>query len=389
MKICLSGFVLILIMSCTSIKSTQQAINQGDYSKAITGAIKKISKNKYSEKSKAYADLLFEAYKKNENQTLDQINFLKKDNQDLNAKQILRSFKQLKQTQDRIRPLLPLEGTKANLNFDFVNIEDRLLRAKDNYVNILFSEAIDLIETGQPLDSRNAYKKLEEVKSLDATYPELKQAMDVAYQNGLSFVLIRLANSTDMVVPKDFENSLLSLNTYDFNDFWTVYHNAKFEHVNYDRVVEVNFTEFNYSPERLLEREIEVEREVVDGWQYARDSRGNYVVDSNGDRVKEDKRIIASGLLLESIQSKEVEVKANVRFIDPYTKQIVLSRPLSSVFIFEHRFANYQGDIKALTSVQRQMLRAQFIPYPSNELMLIDAANDLKLKLKSILKNNR
>ncbi|QSS97336.1 hypothetical protein [Psychroflexus sp. ALD_RP9] len=388
MKSIISVCLVVLLIGCTTIKGTQQQINSGDYSSAIHNSINKIAKDKYSKKAKAYSDLLYEAYHKHQNQLLDRVSFLKQDNAFNNAEKIFSAYKTLRANQQKIKPLLPLEGTKGNLTFDFVEVNSKLIKAKSTYADALFNSAINLLETQQILDSRTAYNQLQKVKNLEPDYPNLDETIDIAYNNGLSFVYMNLKNSTQMVLPKAFQESLLSLNTYNLNDFWTVYHNSKLPNVTYDREVIVDFQQFNYSPERLLEREINLEREVVDGWEYRIDRKGDYVLDEDDNRIKEDRLVLVQAILLETIQSKEVEVLANVRFIDALNQQQVLSKPMRSVFVFENRFASYQGDIRALTKAERQLLQGQFVDYPSNELMLIDAANDIKLKLKSILKNN-
>ena len=388
MKSIISVCLVVLLIGCTTIKGTQQEINSGDYSSAIHNSVNKIAKDKYSKKAKAYADLLFEAYHKYQSQLLDQVNYLKQDDAFNNAERIFSAYKTLKGNQQKIKPLLPLEGTNGSLDFNFVEVNSKLIKAKSTYADALFNSAINLLETQQILDSRTAYNQLQKVKNLEPSYPKLEETIEIAYNNGLSFVYMNLKNSTQMLLPKAFQESLLSLNTYNLNDFWTVYHNSKLPNISYDREIIVDFQQFNYSPERLLEREINLEREVVDGWQYKLNRKGDYVLDEDGNRVKEDRLVVVKALLFETIQSKEVEVLANVKFIDALNQQQVLSKPMRSVFVFENKFATYQGDIRALTKADRQLLQGQFVDYPTNEMMLIDAANDIKLKLKSILKNN-
>jgi len=57
--------------------------------------------------------------------------------------------------------------------------------------------------------------------------------------------------------------------------------------------------------------------------------------------------------------------------------------------LFENIFATYVGDERALDDNQKQLLNGQIVPFPSNEQMLFDAAEDVKLKLKSILKRHQ
>ena len=74
-----------------------------------------------------------------------------------------------------------------------------------------------------------------------------------------------------------------------------------------------------------------------------------------------------------------------VSYIDLNTKQQVNTYPLSSEFIFEHIYANYQGDRRALENDLIALLDLRAVPFPSNEQMVYDAGEDLKNRLKDIL----
>ncbi len=74
-----------------------------------------------------------------------------------------------------------------------------------------------------------------------------------------------------------------------------------------------------------------------------------------------------------------------VSYIDLNTKQQVNTYPLSSEFVFEHIYANYQGDRRALENDLIALLDLRAVPFPSNEQMVYDAGEDLKNRLKDIL----
>jgi hypothetical protein len=62
--------------------------------------------------------------------------------------------------------------------------------------------------------------------------------------------------------------------------------------------------------------------------------------------------------------------------------------PLASEFIFENAFATYYGDKRALTEEDRILSVNRFRHFPNDAQMLLDAAEDVKLQLKEILKNH-
>jgi hypothetical protein len=58
---------------------------------------------------------------------------------------------------------------------------------------------------------------------------------------------------------------------------------------------------------------------------------------------------------------------------------------LSSQFVFEHVYANFNGDKRALDNDLLSQVNAVAVPFPSNEQMVYDAGEDLKLRLKDIV----
>jgi hypothetical protein len=90
--------------------------------------------------------------------------------------------------------------------------------------------------------------------------------------------------------------------------------------------------------------------------------------------------------VLESNLFKSVLVGGNVVYRDLKQKKNLSQFPISSEFIFEHRFANYRGDKGALTKDDKQLIRREYAEFPSNEQMIFDTSTDLKNKFARILK---
>lgn len=384
---------IILILSilvfgaCTTLKSTQKDINSGNYKTAMLDAISKIKKDKNSDKSKAYADLLFNAFQKYRDKKHRDIAFLESDSQKNNAQDLYESYREIKYYQDQIRPLLPLKSSKNKvLNFKLNDYSDEIIDSKRNLTDQLFSEALDLIDQNNRQSYREAYQLLKRVEGLNPHYKQLKEMQNITYQNGVSYVWISSVNQTDLLLPKKFQREILNLDTYHLDDFWTVYHNNPNEQLDYDQKVIVEFTDFNFSPERLQERETPLEREIIEGWEYKKDRRGNYVLDENGNKIKEEIISVAKGLFLETRQSKEVQVRAKVRFVDLYKNEQITSRDFESLFVFENNFAQFKGDPKVLRPKEQLLIQKGFVNFPSNERMLLDAVQDVKTKIKTILK---
>ena len=72
-------FAVLVIAACSSVKTTQEAINSGDYDKAIRLAVKNLRESKTKKGHQAYVPMLEEAFKKVVEKEESRIEFLKKD----------------------------------------------------------------------------------------------------------------------------------------------------------------------------------------------------------------------------------------------------------------------------------------------------------------------
>jgi hypothetical protein len=213
--------------------------------------------------------------------------------------------------------------------------------------------------------------------------------MDEAYQRGLDFVIVSIENQTHQIIPHRLEDDLLNFDTYGLNQFWTVYHSNTDTNIDYDFAMQLQLKQINISPERINERQFLREKEIIDGWEYELDGDGNVVKDSLGNDIKIDKIISVKCRFFEYEQFKSTQVVADVVYIDLKSKQLIETFPIESEFVFENLYARIRGDKRALNKKDRKILRNSRVPFPSNEQMVYDTGEDLKLKLKDIINSYR
>lgn len=382
------GFFLII--SCSSVKHSQQALNEGNYNEAMTIAIGKLQKDKTRKSNQEYILILESAFKKITEANKKRIAFLKKEGNPANTVEIYNLYKNLTYIQDRIRPLLPLYIEKANreAKFRFNNYTDGLINSKNAYADFLYNQAVSLMLNSDKYSYRNAYTSLLELQRLSPAYKDTEQLLKEAHYKGTDFVLVGLRNQTPYVIPKRLEEELLSFNTYGLNDLWTEYHASRTNDFNYDFEVNLNFREIHISPERILKREIPMEAEILDGYTYKKDRRGDFVLDSLGNKIKIEHYITAKGTMYKTIQSKSLALQGKVDYLDLHKEQLLNSYPLETEFVFENVFARFKGDERLLSKEDKQLLNNHFVPFPSNEQLLIDASADIKSRLTPILKQS-
>jgi hypothetical protein len=379
-----------LLLSCSGVKKTQEALNSGNYTAAINKAVLNIAENKTKKSNQTYIILLEEGFRKNTERELQHIKFLKKEGNTANLEEIYNTYDRLKSIQERIRPLLPLylQDENRNAQFNFKNYDDDLIAAKSNLSDYLYNQATTLLKKANyKIDFRNAYNNLKYLEELNPNYKDVTSKIDEAYLKGLDYVIVEMTNNTDKIIPKRLEDELLNLNTYGLNSNWTEYHTNRIQNQLYDYQMEVSFQDINISPEQISEKQISKEKQIKDGYTFVEDRNGNVVSDSLGNSIKIDKFKTVKCNFYQFTQFKSAQVTGVVNFIDLKKQQKINQYPLTSQFVFEHMYANYDGDKRALDNDLVSLLQLARVPFPSNEQMVYDAGEDLKNNLKRILNN--
>ncbi|MEM6864668.1 MAG: hypothetical protein AAF575_05785, partial [Bacteroidota bacterium] len=110
---------------------------------------------------------------------------------------------------------------------------------------------------------------------------------------------------------------------------------------------------------------------------------------SLGNRIKVDRLKTVRCNFYQFTQFKSAQIGAKVSITDLSNGQEINSYPLSTEFIFEHIYANYKGDRRALDNDLVALLDLAAVPFPSNEQMVYDAGEDLKARLKNIIRRHQ
>jgi hypothetical protein len=384
-------FLITLFTACSSIKTTQEAINNGNYDKAINLALENLQSNKAKKKNQPYVLMLEDAFSKAKQRDHEKIEFLKKDANPENLESIYNLYLNLNDRQQQIKPLLPLQilKKKTNASFNFENYDAAIINSKNELTNHLYTKAKALFNSGFKYDYRKAYEDLKYIEEINPNYKDTRSLMDQANERGIDYVFVSMKNETEKVVPKRLEEDLLNFDTYGLNDLWTVYHATKDASIRYDFGLELNLRNISVSPEQVREKQIIKEKQVKDGYKFLLDTDGNQVKDSLGNKIKIDKLINVRCEFYQFTQYKTAQVTGQVKYVDLFTKQTVKVFPITSEFVFEHLYANYNGDKRALERSYLDLLEVTSVKFPSNEQMIYDTGSDLKQKLKYIISRNK
>lgn len=377
--------VTALIISCSSSRQIEKQLSYGNYDKAINDALRKLSNNKERKSKQEYIGLLKRAYNKAADRDLNDINYLKKDSNPEKYEQIYNKYTNLRNRQERIKPVLPLYLNGKEVGLKFTNYSSEIINYKNKTSDYLYKKASALLNSINKFDIRKSYEDFQYIEKINPNFRDVGIKTNQALSKGRDYVSLNLKNETRQIIPKRLEQDLLNISTYGLDNLWTVYHNNKQPNVDYDFNMSLIFKDIIISPEQIKEREIIKETMVKDGWKYVLDANGNVKKDSLGNDIKEDKFSKVRCEYFETRQFKTSSVLASAEFTNVKTKQLLDRFPVESTFLFEHFYATSRGDNRALNGNLLDYLNNKRVPFPSNEQMIFDTGEDLKARLKAIV----
>ncbi|WP_417556942.1 hypothetical protein [Mesoflavibacter zeaxanthinifaciens] len=379
--------LFLALSSCVGRKQIEKQLNTGNYDQAINNALKKLETNKNAKRKQDYVLMLRDAYYKVVEDDHYKINQLKQDGNPEYYETIYNLYTRLDSRQNSIKSVLPLQINGKTIKFKFNNYTSDIIDYKSKVSDYKYSQARQLLSSSDKYNAREAYGLLEDIEHINPNFKDVRSLMDQAHFKGTDFVIVSVINETNQIVPTRLEEELLDFDTYGLNDnFWTLYHANASAEINYDYAMQLQLKRINISPEHVYEKEYVRESEIVDGWEYVLDENGNVAKDSSGNDIKQDKIVRVLARLSEVQQVKSTQVIGQVVFTDLKQNQVLESFPIDSEFIFENFYGRFRGDRRALSDDDKRLLGNRAVPFPTNEQMVYDTNEDLKQKLKSIIK---
>ena len=384
-KFLLLSVLVTVLVSCSAKKQIESAISQGNYDHAISEALEKLENNKDKNRKQDYIVMLEDAYNKVLEQDLQTIKHLKKDGNPEQYKTIYNIYSDLEARQTAIKRVMPLQVNGKTVNFKFKDYSSELVDYRYKTSDYLINQGIALLDSNDKYNAREAHDIFSYIERINPNFEENRSLITEAHQKGMEYIHVSIQNLTQQIIPQRLEAELLDFNTYGLNQFWTTYHASTDKAINYDFAMQLQLKQINISPERINERQVLREQDIIDGWEYQLDRAGNVRKDSLGNDIKIDKIINVKARLLEVVQTKSAQVIADVIYTDLKQNQTIDTFTIDSGYIFENIFGTYKGDERALNKNDRNLIRQRQILFPSDEQMVYDTGEDLKLKLKDII----
>jgi len=388
-KITLLAVVFVIAVSCSGKKQVARSLNTGNYNEAIYDALNRLQRNKEAKRNQEFKPMLKDAFVRANQRDIEAINNLSASNNPEYYQRIYETYIALDERQNAVRPILPLIYKGREIKFKFVDYTQNILAAREDVSDFKYERSLELLESDDKYLIREAYNELAYIERINPNYEDTRELMQEARERGTVHIAVAIKNQTRQVIPTRLEAALLDFNTYGLDQFWMAYHGNPDPKNEYDYAMQLQLAQINISPERVSEREFIREREIKDGWQYVLDANGNVMKDSLGNDIKEDKIIRVRARLFETLQQKTSQIVAQVVFSDVQNQEVIESFPIDSGFVFENYFARFRGDKRALSREDLDLIRNRAVPFPTNEQMVFDNGEDLKLKLKRIIQDYR
>jgi hypothetical protein len=386
---CSLFFFLISFISCTSI---EKLVDTGQYDKAIYYATNKLSGAKVNKVE--YVKGLETAFKKATDRDMAYIDKLKNEGNPETWETILSIYNTISDRQEQIRPLLPLtdeNGKKAN--FLFVNTNDLEKEAKEQTINFLYNSAKDLLDEARNskdrIPARKAYESLLKLKNYAARFLDVPQLEREARELGTTKILVNVQNYSQAVFPAGLEDEILRLGFRDLDREWQKFDAYPERNREYDLGITLILSNVQVSPGAVSEKSFSEKKEIPDGFQYVLDEKGNVKKDTAGNDIKLPKNKVIEAQILEVFQSKSAGLFGRLEVIDLHTKGVRESRDINAVAIFENRAASFKGDERALTEDTKKRLGNRPAVFPTDAILLLEAARKLRPLVISELRKIR
>ena len=382
-------FFLISFVSCTSI---EKLVDTGQYDKAIYYATNKLSGAKVNKVE--YVKGLETAFKKATEKDMAYIDKLKNEGNPETWETILSIYNTISDRQEQIRPLLPLtdeNGKKAN--FLFVNTNDLEKEAKEQTINFLYNSAKDLLDEArnskERIPARKAYESLLKLKNYAARFLDVPQLEREARELGTTKILVNVQNYSQAVFPAGLEDEILRLGFRDLDREWQKFDAYPERNREYDLGITLILSNVQVSPGTVSEKSFSEKKEIPDGFQYALDEKGNVKKDTAGNDIKLPKTKVIEAQILEVFQSKSAGLSGRLEVMDLHTKGVRESRDINTVAVFDNRAASFKGDERALTEDTKKRLGNRPAVFPTDAVLLLEAARKLRPLVISELRKIR
>jgi hypothetical protein len=381
------SFLFILTLLLTGCGSSKKQLQKGNYDAAIDKAVKQLRKDPDDAKQ---IDILTQSYKIANEQDNERIRFLKMEGRPDSWDEIYLVFKTLNDRQSLVRTVTPLNNNGRQVDFTYIDYMPEMVGAKRKAADFYYAHGNELMKVGLKDSYRQAFNEYIRAKQYVGDYEGIDNKIQDAKLLGMSRVLISIRNSSVLKFPAEFEQDLLALDLPRLNSDWVEYHTMSMnENVKFDYFVNVNVKIIAVSPDRTIQRDSVIKRDVEDGFDYVLDKNRNVMKDSLGNDIKKKKYKTLQCALIETIQTKACRIDGDIEVIQMNPDKVLKKDPIGAQSNFENISSRALGDIGALNQQQLDRTKSSVIPFPADIEMVLRCSESLKMAIRGAIESDR
>lgn len=363
-------------------------MEKGDYDTVIRKVSERIIKKQRVTDQEL--QLMAEAYERANERDLNRINGMKNTGYKDKYPEIFNIYNQIEQRQNtilRVSPLYLSNGETIVLpTFNYSAVKEE---AREYSAEYFYQRGTDFLKSNTKRDARLAFTEFNQVLSYYNDYKDTRNLLNQSIDLGTSHVFVLVDRAPGIFLPPDFEQELLKA---DYNrlvsDWVKIYYNPQ-DRSNFDFAVKLIMTNSAITPSSVKEEICDEYKDIEDGWKYQYDSRGNVMKDSLGNDIKLPNYIRVSSRLIETRMFKAASINGEVQFYDYNRKSVIKAVPARGEAVFNHYFAMFTGDKRALSEDSRRKLNSRNLPFPTDPEIMLMATAELKKMIGRILDDNQ
>jgi hypothetical protein len=380
-------FIFISAIILSGCGSSKKQLQKGNYDAAIVKSVKQLRKDP---KDAEQIEILSQSYLNANEQDNERVRFLKAEGRPDAWDEIYLVYKALNDRQSLVRTVTPLNINGRTVDFPYVDYVMEMVTAKRRAADYYYAHGTELMKNGIKESCRQAYYEFIRAKQYVGDYEGIEGKIQEAKYLGMSRVLVSVRNSSAFRFPKEFEDDLLALDLPSLNSEWVEYYTRNLNtNTQYDYYVNVSIKNILVSPDKTMQRDSVIKRDVEDGFFYVLDKRGNVMKDSLGNDIRQKKYKTLQCALVESIQSKVCNIDGDVEVIQMNPEKVIKKDPIGAQSDFEHISSRALGDLKALNTKQLERTKTARIPFPTDIEMVVRCSESLKKAIRGAIQNNR
>jgi hypothetical protein len=380
--------VFIAALLLAGCGSTTKNLQRGNYDAVIDKTTKQLIKKPNAKE----AEEMDRAYRLANEQDLERIRYLIRENNPDNYDEVFSRYSMLKERQRKVRTVTPLTVEGKTYSYEYEDYDQAMIEAKQKAADYFYNNGKGLLENAlKKPDYRDAYYQLVKASEYSGgQFPQIDELIFAARMNGISRVIVEVTNQSPLKLPPQVEEDLIAFDTRGLDNEWTEYHFKHLdENAKYDYAVLVKIMSIFVSPDETKDTDEVFSKKISDGFEYVLDANGNVMKDTAGNDIKIQKFKDISCTLITTRQFKSVEIRGEVEIQSINPDRLIQKEPFGAQNQFEHYSARSIGDEGALTEEALKKTQQEKIPFPTDVEMVMMCTETIKPAIRNAIYANR